>query len=414
MRRLCIAALALTATFSPGQALAAGWDGSQELTSASSWPIALAGNEHGRRVVAWAEPSGVHAVVAPRGHRFTRARTIAGPDQKYDAQAAVDERGDIAFVWRYFTGEEPPDEAYLGDPGCCWNVQGAILRRDGRLIHRTDLGIRGQGNLAPLLRADSRGHLALAFVSGNVFARFGTMRDGFGKLHRMTAYSRAAGQIVSVGHGRVIYTTTDYPNPLTIEAWRTIKGGFAHKVLLGFSISPQQIGTADSGRQIGAWDSGVTAARTPPRAIHTSDRRTSGSTTVTGVAGTGAAVIGWQVEPRGGSDMDREARLMATVRRPDSVFSTPLVLDRYVVGQYQELQPLSVDAAANGAAVVGAVIRHGRDSAETRAYLVPRTGGKRTRLLVSRDSGSIAVLRDARGTVAVAATSHGFLARWRR
>src|SRR5215213_6266682 len=128
--RFLVAAALVLALVLPSQDASA-WDGAQTLTR-NRGSLALAGNEHGRRVAAWAWNGGVFVRVAPRGGRFGPPRRIAGPPYKSGVQVAMDEGGDIALVWNYFVDLYPAND--VGEEGdCCQRLMGAVLRRDGRL-----------------------------------------------------------------------------------------------------------------------------------------------------------------------------------------------------------------------------------------------------------------------------------------
>jgi hypothetical protein len=400
-RFLVTAALALAFVLPSQDAVA--WDGVQTLTR-NRGSLALAGNEHGRRVAAWAWDGGVFVRVAPRGGRFGPPRMIAGPAHQSGVQVAMDERGDIALVW----------------DDCCERLMGAVLRRDGRLSRLGQLGAQGAMNQAALLSSDSRGHLALAFkafdetaANGTIYASFGTMRRGFGESTAMS-FPDDSPVPVSVGRGRVVYGTYGLV-PQTVEASPSrVPGTLRRRVLLDFPIGRTQLGTDDSGRQTAAFENGVTATRSPPGAFVNVGRRDPGPQPLVSVAGSGAAAVVWR----------HDARILASVRRPDGDFSPSLELDRV---QGDETKPGSdevilgsVDSASDGSAAIGVVIRHRQEPdprLQSRLYVVPAGGGDGSERVVvdSHAPGAgIDVLHDARGTLVVAPTRDAFVAHWLR
>jgi hypothetical protein len=394
------------------------WDGVQTLTR-NRGSLALAGNEHGRRVAAWAWSGGVFVRVAPRGGRFGPTRRIAGPPYKSGVQVAMDERGDIALVWNSFVDADPTNDAGEGED-CCQRLMGAVLRRDGRLSRLGQLGAPGVMNEAALLGSDSHGHLALAFkafddtaANGTIYARFGTMRRGFGEPTAMS-FPDDYPVPVSVGRGRVVYGTYGLV-PQTVEASPSkVPGTLRRRVLLEFPIGRTQLGTDDSGRQTAAFENGVTATRSPPGAFVNVGQRDPGPQPLVSVAGSGAAAVVWR----------HDARILTSVRRPGGDFSLPLELDRV---QRDEAKPGSdevilgsVDSAPDGSAAIGVVIRHWQEpdpTLQSRLYVVPAGGGDGAeRVVVDSDApgAGIDVLHDARGTLVVAPTRDDFVAHWLR
>jgi hypothetical protein len=415
VRKLCFAlALALTlALVLPGHAAA--WDGVQTLTKSRSGELAVAGNEDGRRVVAWGHARGVFVRVAPRGGRFGPRRKIARSGT--DVRVAMDERGDTAIVWANFVDAdpdrdrdaEPPD----GAQACCTRLGGVVLRGDGRLSRRVEVGAPGKANGAPLLVSDGRGRVAMAWQTFDdlsndvaVYARFGTMRRGFGELRLMSPPGEG-GVPMSVGRGRVVYTT----HGQTVETFLRASGRLARRVLLDFEISRGQLGTDSSRRQTGAWENGETVTRTPPGPFETVDQREPGRRPRVSVAGSGAAVVAWTP----GGFTTPATRLLAQVRPPGESFGAALELDRI---EADDVTLSSTDVATDGSAAVGVVYWHRREPdpvLEPRVYLVrPDRDAPERLALPATDSLSVQVLRDARGTLAVATTADGVVARWLR
>jgi hypothetical protein len=406
-----ISTLVVLAAFAlPAAASAGPWTGTQRLTVHGPSTFDLAGNEHGRRAIAWADGHGVFVAIAPRGGRFGGARRIVGTPANPGPRLAMDGRGDIAVVWTHDTSETL-GTGIFGDDGCCRRLMGALLRRDGRLSKPVRLGVGDRlTRFQPQLSSDTRGHLALAYVQGPVYARFGDMRTGFGKARLM---SRAGdfGIPVTAGHGRVIYATTGSSGAHTVETSRTAKGTLVRRVLLDLAIEPNQIGSDDRGRQIAVWGAGVFGTRTPPGPFHyLPGAEQSGGPPAVGVTGSGAAVAMWQRYIPASSDTrsDAELRLYASVRRPGSRFAQPMELDRFDDGG--QIAVSSADAGPDGSSVVGVL------AGWPRVYLLPRSGGLAERLVATRDPEpqDLRVLRDARGTLAVVASRNGLVASWVR
>jgi hypothetical protein len=383
----------------------------------------VAGNEHGRRVVAWARNGGVFVRIAPRGGRFGPRRRVAGPAHNSDVRVAIDERGNIALVWSRFVDADPdrPHDEESGDFDvvCCSRLMGAVLRRGGRLTHRAQVGVRDAVNSPGLLSTDGSGHLSLAFTTAHedpsedaVHARFGTMRRGFGRLRLMSPPGES-GSPVRADRGRVVYAT--YPEPRqTVETSRDSAGRLVRTVLLDFPIGPGQLGADDSGRQTGAWESGAIATRIPPGPFDEVGRHEPGPAPLVSVTGSGAGVVVWQVP-------GAVTRVMATVRPPGMGFGPDVELDRIETSARDQVTVVSADVARDGSAAVAVVASHNRDPVvvdpilEPRLYLVPPGGGAADRLVLGKpDSLGVQVLRDARGTLAVVPTRDGFVARWMR
>jgi hypothetical protein len=132
------------------------------------------------------------------------------------------------------------------------------------------------------------------------------------------------------------------------------------------------------------------------------------------VAGSGAAVMAWQVNDQPSPRTSPATRVMASLRpRGSATFRPPLQLE----GLHADSLPyVSADAAPDGSAAVGVVRITSSHLYEARVYLVPRTGAKLRTLVARRDEhmGRLGVLRDARGTLAVVATHTGLRAVWKR
>jgi hypothetical protein len=401
----CLAVVAIgVAVFAAVPSLAAGWDGHQRLTINGPLPFAAAGNEHGRRVIAWADYSGVFLTVAPRGHRFGAEVTVSSASQNSGAQLAVDERGDIAITWLHYTDEKPATDLY-GENGCCNRLMGAVLRRDGHLSRPVALGVRGQDDSDWVLSANGSGHVGVAFRrNGMVYARFGTMRGGFGRVVRM---SDESGIPMSALRGRVIYSTYDESRP-TVESVRDSFGSIDAHVIL--KLLPSAIGFDDKGRQTAVWQtttSVMAATRKPPGNFGSALVDRPGNNPVLGVAGAGPAVMAWQLN-------GQVTRVFASVRRAGSSgFSAPLQLDG-LDGDFVAL--MRADAADDGSSAVGLIHRTSSNLDEARVYLVSRKKAKPRMLVAGRDAllGDMRVLRDARGTLAVVATHSGLRAVWKR
>jgi hypothetical protein len=409
VKPFCIAAaLALTLLVAPAHA--AHWDGTQKVASGDR-PIALAGTEHGRRVVGWAGAHGVFVRIAPRGGRFGPPRRIAGPPHKSDVRLAIDDRGDIAIAWNYYvdaTPDSPPNSEFEA-PNCCSRLMAAVLRQGGRLSRRVEVGVPNAANGADRLFSDGRGHLALAFQTfdgnangGPLYARFGTMQRGFGPLLRMSPPGDS-GLAVSAGRGRVIYGTVGAVASQTVETSRSASGELKRRVLLDFPITAEQLGTDDSGRQTAEFENGNIATRTPPSSFETVAQHYPGGPSRVSVARNGAASVAWTTG----------TQLMAQLRQAGAGFGAALEVDRV---EADELTLDSVDAGPDGSAAVGVAVWHRQEpdpNVQTRVYLVPAGGGTADRLVWGYGA-DIDVLHDARGTLAVASTGEGVLARWVR
>jgi hypothetical protein len=288
-----------------------------------------------------------------------------------------------------------------------------VLRRDGRLSRRVQLGVPDAINGTPLLSTDTRGRIAMAWATYNesgseiaVHARFGTLRRGFGALRQMSPPGEG-GLPVSVGRGRVAYGLSQQ----TVETSYRPGGRLVRRVLLDFPVGANQVGTDHSGRQTGAWENGETVTRAPPGPFETVAQHDAGRLSQVSVAGSGAAAVAWLP----GGATQSATRVVAALRPPDASFGSPIEIDQTEADQ---VTLADVDVASDGSAAVAA--GHWRNQEpdpvlESRLYLVPADGGAIERVTIPGAEGSGAeVLRDARGTLAVVRGSGGAVARWVR
>jgi hypothetical protein len=198
--------------------------------------IAVAGNDEGRRVVAWVNQRRVYVALARPGRGFGAPRLVKLNEHEASFPRVVMNReGDALVLWSYFDGKYRAGE-FDREEDCCFGVRLAVLRHDGRLTRVQTLTPRGHDVYVGGYTIDGNGGIGVVWSENEyyfagrhgLFGRFSGPR-GLRAEQKIDRSSIPLAVAFVHGRPRVLMSKWDRKGAGLFERWAERDWSFGHR-----------------------------------------------------------------------------------------------------------------------------------------------------------------------------------------